>query len=143
MTAPAEAPGWNHPVRPSDHHRFDPDRLRWVLGKVQQWTPYVDGLLLDDIAHVLDDYTLTEAEVDDSALRLRGHLMRLVNLADTAQVTEQDERVNELVAQARTVRAEELPNDHRRAVGHVRRMAWTLEELLERLVANQCLKEES
>ncbi|MFD8228546.1 DUF6415 family natural product biosynthesis protein [Streptomyces massasporeus] len=138
MTAPA---GWAHPVRDAEAHRFAPERLRWVLRKVQTWAPYVDGCLLDDIARVVDDYTPTEAEVEDSALRLRGHLMRLVRLADTAQVT-QDERVMELVERARTVRAEELPGDHRRAVGHVRRMALTLEDLLDRLVAVQCLAEE-
>ncbi|MFC7841865.1 DUF6415 family natural product biosynthesis protein [Streptomyces sp. NPDC057382] len=141
MSAPAQAPRWTHPVRPAQADRFNPDRLRWVLQKVQTWAPYVDGHLLDDIARVVDDYTPTEAEVDDSALRLRGHLMRLVRLADAAQVT-QDERVTELVERARTVRSEELPGDHRRAVGHIRRMAWTLEELLDRLVAVQCLAEE-
>jgi hypothetical protein len=141
VTAPVEVSRWTHPVRAAEHDRFNPERLRWALSKVQKWQPYVDGLLLDDLAHVIDDYTPTEDEVDESALRLRGHLMRLVNLAVTAKVTDQDERVNELVDQARAIRAEELPADHRRAVGHVRQMAWTLDELLERLVANQCLKE--
>jgi hypothetical protein len=122
---------------------MDPDRLRMVLEKVQKWQPYVDGSLLDDVAAVLDDYMPNEEEVDDSALRLRGHLMRLTNLAVTAKVVEQDERVATLVERARAVRSEELPGDHWRAVGHVRRMAWTLDELLERLVENQCLKEAS
>jgi hypothetical protein len=67
--------------------------------------------------------------------------MRLVNLAVTTRVVEQDERVDELVERTRTVRSEELSGDHRKAVGHVRRMAWTLNELLELLVENQCLKE--
>jgi hypothetical protein len=120
---------------------FDPERLRWVLEKVQKWQPYVDGGLLDDVAVVIDDYTLGEDEIDENAMRLRGHLMRLVNLAVTAKVVERDERVDELVERARTVRSEELPGDHWQAVGHVRRMAWTLNELLELLVKNQCLKE--
>jgi hypothetical protein len=120
---------------------MDPARLQMVLEKVQKWQPYVDGSLLDDVAVVLDDYMPSEEEVDDSALRLRGHLMRLTNLALTAKLVDRDERVAELVAEARTVRAKELPGDHRKAVGHVRRMAWTLDELLERLVENQCLKE--
>ncbi|MFJ8488448.1 DUF6415 family natural product biosynthesis protein [Streptomyces sp. NPDC094038] len=122
---------------------MDPDRLRMVLAKVHQRQPYVDGSLLDDVAAVLDDYMPNEEEVDDSALRLRGHLMRLTNLAVTAKVVDHDKRVAELVEYPRAVRAEELPGDHRRAVGHVRRMAWTLDELLERLVENQCLKEAS
>jgi hypothetical protein len=133
--------GWDHPVRAADVP-FDPERLRWVLEKVQKWQPYVDGFLLDDVATVLDNFTPSEDEIDDCALRLRGHLMRLVTLAEADKVVERDQRVDELVTQACRVRSEELPGDHRRAVGHVRRMAWTLNELLERLVENQCLKEE-
>jgi hypothetical protein len=120
---------------------MDPDALRMLLRKVQTWQPYVDGLLLDDVAAVLDDHMPAEDELGDSALRLRGHLMRLVNLAVTAQVVHQDARVAVLVDQARAVRSEDTPGDHWKAVGHVRRMAWTLNELLERLVENQCLKE--
>ncbi|MBK3568271.1 hypothetical protein JHN47_31695 [Streptomyces sp. MBT62] len=118
----------------------DPDKVRWLLGKVQTWQPYVDGLLLDDLAAVLDDYSPSEEEVEDFALRLRGHLMRLANLALTSKVAERDEVVAELVERARDIRSEELPGDHRQAVGHVRRMAWNVNELLERLVETQCLK---
>jgi hypothetical protein len=139
MMATETAPRWEHSVRPADRP-FDPDRLRWVLKKVQQWAPYVDCLLLDDLAIVLDDYTPTEDEVEDIALRLRGHLMRLVNLAVTSQADEQDQEVAELVTTGRAIRDEELPGGHHQAVGHVRRMAWTVNELLERLVENQCLK---
>ncbi|KAB1141164.1 hypothetical protein F7R91_33495 [Streptomyces luteolifulvus] len=126
-------------MRPADVP-FDLGRLRWALKKVQRWAPYVDGLLLDDLAVVLDDYTPTEDEMEDIALRLRGHLIRLVNLALTSQVDQQDQKVAELVTTGRAIRCEALPGDHWHAVGHVRRMAWTVDQLLERLVANQCLK---
>ncbi|WP_406431900.1 DUF6415 family natural product biosynthesis protein [Streptomyces sp. NBC_00631] len=132
-------PRWEHSVRLAET-RFDPERLRWVLEKVQRWAPYVDGLLLDDLALVLDDYMPAEEEVEDMALRLRGHLMRLVNVALTSQVYRQDSEVAELIGSGRAIRDEELPGGHRKAVGHVRRMAWTVNELLERLVANECLK---
>lgn len=140
MTATALLPSWSHPVRAAVPP-FTEAGLRRVLEKVQRWAPYVDGLLLDDVAAVLDDYTPTEDEVDEHAQRLRGHLMRLVHLAVTAKVTERDEQVADLVGRGRTVRSEEVPSDHRRAVGHIRRMAWTLDELLELLVAHQCLTE--
>ncbi|MDN3258148.1 DUF6415 family natural product biosynthesis protein [Streptomyces sp. MA25(2023)] len=58
-----------------------------------------------------------------------------------SEVTEQDEQVADLIERGRTIGTEEVPTDHRRAVGHLRRMAWTLDELLERLVAHQCLTE--
>lgn len=140
VTAVPTVPRWDHPVRQADQP-FDPDRLRFVLQKVQRWQPYVDGLLLDDLAVVLDDYTPSEEEIEGMAMRLRGHLRRLVNLAVTSKVDFRDEQVSELVEHARTVRSEEVPGDHRQAVGHLRRMAWTVNELLERLVENQCLKE--
>ncbi|WP_405653862.1 DUF6415 family natural product biosynthesis protein [Streptomyces sp. NBC_00019] len=90
---------------------------------------------------VLDDYTPNDEEIEDIVLRLRGHLMRLVNLAVTSKVDAQDQKVAELVTDGRTIRSEELPGGHWQAVGHVRRLAWTVNELLERLVENQCLKE--
>ncbi|MEU1276265.1 DUF6415 family natural product biosynthesis protein [Streptomyces sp. NPDC005799] len=141
MTAATLSPGWAHPVRAAVPP-FTEAGLGRVLGKVQRWGPYVDGSLLDDVAAVLDDYTPTDGEVDEHAQRLRGHLMRLINLAVTSKLNERDERVADLVKRGRNIRSEEVPSDHRRAVGHVRQMAWTLNELLERLVENQCLTEE-
>lgn len=139
--AAALSPSWAHPVRAAVPP-FTEAGLRRVLEKVQRWAPYVDGSLLDDVAAVLDDYMPAEDEVDEHAQRLRGHLMRLINLAVTSKVHEQDQRVADLVERGRTIQSEEVPGDHRRAVGHVRKMAWTLNELLELLVANQCLTEE-
>lgn len=134
------APRWEHPVRRADQP-FDPDRLRWVLGKVQTWQPYVDGVLLDDVADVLDDYVPSEEEVEALATRLRGHLRRLVQLADASKVDQRDQEVAGLVERARTVRSEELPGDRSGDVGHLRRMAWTLEAFLECMVESQCLRE--
>jgi len=34
-----------------------------------------------------------------------------------------------------------MPGDHWKAVGHLRRMGWTVNELLERLVSAKCLNE--
>ncbi|MFC8938183.1 DUF6415 family natural product biosynthesis protein [Streptomyces griseoincarnatus] len=140
MTATALRPGWSHPVRAAVPP-FTEAGLRRVLEKVQRWAPYVDGLLLDDVAAVLDDYTPTEHEVDEHAQRLRGHLLRLVHLAVVSKVAEQDGQVADLIERGRTIGSEEVPTDHRRADGHLRSMAWTLNELLERLVAHQCLTE--
>ncbi|MFE5599842.1 DUF6415 family natural product biosynthesis protein [Streptomyces coelicoflavus] len=140
MTATTLHPSWSHPVRAAVPPSTEAG-LRQVLEKVQRWAPYVDGLLLDDVAAVLDAYTPTEHEVDEHAQRLRGHLMRLVHLAVVSKVAEQDEQVADLIERGRTIRTEEVPTDHRRAVGHTRRMAWTLDELIERLVTHQCLTE--
>ncbi|MFG3209045.1 DUF6415 family natural product biosynthesis protein [Streptomyces tendae] len=140
MTATTLRPGWSHPVRAAVPP-FTEAGLRRVLEKVQRWAPYVDGLLLDDVAAVLDDYTPTEHEVEEHAQRLRGHLLRLVHLAVVSRVAGTDQQTAVLVERGLTIRSEELPTDHRRAVGHIRRMAWALDELLERLVAHQCLTE--
>ncbi|MBZ6193504.1 hypothetical protein KVH07_11250 [Streptomyces olivaceus] len=80
MTGTTLRPGWSHPVRAAVPP-FTGAGLRRVLEKVQCWAPYVDRLLLDDVAAVLDDYTPTEHEVDEHAQRLRGHLTRLVRVA--------------------------------------------------------------
>ncbi|MFI1443203.1 DUF6415 family natural product biosynthesis protein [Streptomyces fructofermentans] len=141
MTAPVLTTGWDHSVRAAVPP-FTADGLRQVLEKVQRWAPYVDGILLDDVAAVLDDYTPSESETADFALRLRGHLQRLTALAFSDGLSDQDEQLCDLVAQAHALRIAALPTDRRQAVGHLRRMAWTLEALLERLVAQQHLKEE-
>lgn len=137
-TAPA-APRWEHSVRQADQP-FDPDQLRWMLSKVQKWQPYVDGVLLDDVAFVLDDYVPSEEEVEVLATRLSGHLLRLVQLAVTSKADQRDQEVADLVKRARTASSVALPGDRSRDVGHLRRMAWTLEAFLERLVEIQCLR---
>ncbi|MFZ4162680.1 DUF6415 family natural product biosynthesis protein [Streptomyces griseoincarnatus] len=118
------------------------EMLTALLHAVRDWEPFDGDAVLDDIAAVLDDYTPTEYEVDEQAPRLRGHLVRLSNLAIASRIDERDERVAVLVAQGREIRSAATPSDHRRAVGYVRQMAWTLNELHELLVANQCLTEE-
>lgn len=120
---------------------LDRQALADLLEAIQRWEPYDGDALLDDIAAVLDDHMPGEDEAIDSALRIRGHLMRLVNLAVTTRAVQDDARLSGLVDQARAVRSEEMPGDHLKAVGHVRRMAWTLNELLEGLIENECLKE--
>ncbi|MGW5620064.1 hypothetical protein ACWEWP_04355 [Streptomyces olivaceus] len=67
--------------------------------------------------------------------------MRLVHLGVVFTVVERDERTAGLVERGRTVRFEDAPTDHRRAVGHIRRTAWRLDDLIERLVAHQYLTE--
>lgn len=81
-----------------------------------------------------------EEAVEELAERLRGHLMRLVAIAVASEAGD-DEQAAALIERAREVRVEELPGDRRRAVGHLRRMAWSVNELLERLGALRCLKE--
>ncbi|RPF30301.1 DUF6415 family natural product biosynthesis protein [Streptomyces sp. TLI_185] len=137
----AVAPCWDHPVGPAVLP-FTEAGLQRVLEKIQRWAPYVDGLLLDDIAAIPDDYMPSKDEVDEHAQQLRGHLMRLVNLAVTSKVDQRDQKVAGLVERGRIIRSEEGHSDRRRAVGAVRQMAWTLNELLELLVENQCLTEE-
>ncbi|MFC9916306.1 DUF6415 family natural product biosynthesis protein [Streptomyces sp. NPDC127197] len=125
-------PRWRPPL--------DPDALRTVLEKVRAWEPFDGGALLDDVAVVLDNVMPAEEYVEELAQRLRGHLMRLVDIAVAAEA-EEDKATARLIERARNVRSENMPGDHRQAVGHLRRMGWTVNELLERLVATKCLKE--
>jgi hypothetical protein len=141
MTDTVQAPGWTHPVRQAVLPGT-PEGLKRLLEKVQNWAPYVDGLLLDDVAAVLDDHMPGEDEVVEHAQRLSSHLMRLVNLAVASKVDQRDRKVADLVARGCELRSEELPGGYGQAVGHIRRMAWTLNELLELMVKHQCLTDE-
>jgi hypothetical protein len=118
----------------------DEETLTTVLAKVRQWTPFDGDALLDDVGAVMDDVLPPEDDVEELAERLRGHLMQLVHIALAAEADE-DDQAKRMILRAREVRAEDMPGDYWRAVGHLRRMAWSTNELLERLGAIRCLKE--
>ncbi|MFI8194783.1 DUF6415 family natural product biosynthesis protein [Streptomyces sp. NPDC085946] len=111
-----------------------------MLEKLRDWQPFDGGALLDDVAAALDDVPPAKEDTEELAERLRGHLMQLVNIA-VAGEAEQDTAAAQLIEQARMLRADDVPGDHRKAVGHLRRMGWTASELLEQLVAMKHLKE--
>lgn len=138
MTAAVQR--WTRPVR-TWTPPLDPDALHSVLTKVRQWQPFDGDALLHDVGVALDDCIPPEEQVDGLAQRLRGHLMRLVDIAVAAEAEQRGTEAAQLIEQARTVRSEDLPGDHWKAVGQLRRMSWTVNELLERLVATRCLKE--
>jgi hypothetical protein len=119
---------------------LDSAALTRVLKRIHTWQVYDGGALLDDVGAALDDVIPAEEHIEELAQRLRGHLMQLVNIALAADAGE-DAATAYLIERARTVRAEELPGDRWKAVGHLRRMGWIVNELMERLVAIRCLKE--
>ncbi|MER5918470.1 DUF6415 family natural product biosynthesis protein [Streptomyces sp. NPDC001982] len=104
-----------------------------MLSKVRQWQPFDGGALLDDGGAVLDDYVPAAEQVEELAQRLRGHLMRLVDIAVAAGAEQRDTVTAGLIERARTVRSEDVPGGCWKAVGHLRRMGWTVNELHERL----------
>ncbi|WP_405914562.1 DUF6415 family natural product biosynthesis protein [Streptomyces sp. NBC_00728] len=126
-------PVWTPPL--------DPETLETVLTKVRGWQPFDGESLLDDVAAVLDDVVPAEEALDDHALRLRGHLMQLVAIAVAATAGQKDPQAQQLIERARRLRIEAVPGDHLQAVGHLRRMAWSVNELHERLGAIKCLRE--
>lgn len=131
MSAPATVQRWAF---------GDEATLTALLEAVRAWTPLDGDALLDDVGAVLDNVVPGEDDVEELAERLRGHLMRLVAIAVASEAGE-DEQAAALIDRAREIRAEDMPGNHHRAVGHLRRMAWALNELLERLGTLQCLKE--
>ncbi|MFZ4184564.1 DUF6415 family natural product biosynthesis protein [Streptomyces sp. R02] len=138
MTGPGSLQRFTQPVQqwtpPLDHAD-----LGAVLAAVRRWRPFDGGALLDGVATALDD-VIPEEHVQEIAERLRGHLMQLVTIAIAAEA-EQDAQVARLIEQARALRVEELPGSHWKAVAHLRRLGWTVNELHDRLAAIRCLKE--
>ncbi|MGW2857384.1 DUF6415 family natural product biosynthesis protein, partial [Streptomyces sp. NPDC001215] len=110
-------PQWTPPL--------DSTALTRVLERVRAWQAYDGGALLDDVAAVLDEVIPAEEHSEELAQRLRGHRMQLVNIAVAAEAKE-DDAAAYLIERARMVRAEELPGDRWKAVGHLRRMGWTV-----------------
>ncbi|MFD8194700.1 integrase core domain-containing protein [Streptomyces wuyuanensis] len=63
------------------YFRATQEGLAHVLARHRGWEAFDGEAHLDDVADVLDDVVPAEADVDDVAERLRGHLVRLVNIA--------------------------------------------------------------
>lgn len=130
---------WTRPV-PAWTPPLDSGALHDLLERVRDWQPFDGGALLVDVAAVLDDVPPAEGDTALLAERLREHLARLVTIA-MASEAEQDTATAQRIEQARTLRDEDLPGGHWKAVAHLRRLGWTANELLDRLVAVRCLKD--
>jgi hypothetical protein len=122
---------------------LDAAGLTDVLGLLRRWawTGADSEALLDDVGAALDDIAPCEEDVEECVQRLRGHLMRLVDIAVSTRVGQQSVYADTLIQRARVLRAEDMPGDRRRAVAHLRRMAWILGELLDQLVTHDSIKE--
>jgi len=115
--------------------------LETVLTALRRWQPLDGDALLDDVGTVLDDVLPPEDEIEELAQRLRGHLRHLVGIAIAGDAGRTDEDANRLIQQAQDVRAQEMPGSYVQAVGHLRRMAWAVNELMDFLVAACHLRE--
>ncbi|KIX80007.1 MULTISPECIES: DUF6415 family natural product biosynthesis protein [Streptomyces] len=87
--------------------------------------------ILDDAGDVLSGQDPPEEEFANLGERLRDDLTRLADIAVAA--TEPDPGVASLTDRARSLTAAELPYGRRLALTHLRRMAGTVQELLEQL----------
>ncbi|MHB9862004.1 DUF6415 family natural product biosynthesis protein [Streptomyces sp. YIM S03343] len=101
---------------------------------------YDGDAVLDDVADALDEVPPAEDHVGELAQSLHEHLMRLVNIALAAEAQEDAATAAYLIERAHAVRAEELPGDRWKAIGHLRRMGWAVNELLDLLVEIKCVK---
>ncbi|MGV9349445.1 DUF6415 family natural product biosynthesis protein [Streptomyces spiralis] len=112
-----------------------------MLARIRRWQPFDGDALLEDVGAVLDECIPAEQHVDELAQRLRGHLVRLVDVAVATGAERRDTATAGLVERARTVRCEAVPCDRWKAVGYLRRLGWTVQELHERLVVTDCSRE--
>ncbi|MER5402213.1 DUF6415 family natural product biosynthesis protein [Streptomyces sp. NPDC002599] len=130
---PQLLPEWTPPL--------DADELHSLLVKVRRWQPFDGEAVLDDISAVLDECMPSEEQVFPLAMRLHGHLSRLVEIAVASDADPADRITAQLVAQARTLHPKALPDDCTAAAGQLRRTGWIVNELFERLIALGCLRE--
>ncbi|MEE1764389.1 DUF6415 family natural product biosynthesis protein [Streptomyces sp. SP18BB07] len=142
MTAPT-ALHWPLPVEPATPPPLDRAALEDVKNKLAKWKPYDGDALLEDVSAVVDDVMPPEERLEELAERLRGHSMRLVHIAVATQAEHGNTKAADLIKRARAMRSREMPGDYRKAVGHVRLMAWSVNELHEHLGVIGCIKEEA
>jgi hypothetical protein len=141
VTAPTPIPRHGSgPVEPWTPP-LDHEALQTLLAKFRQWDPFDADALLEDIGEVLDDVAPPADGLDELTGRLHGHLIRLATIGTATKADQQDAQAHRLIGQARELREADVPGGYRQALGHLRRMAWTANELAERLAALKCLKE--
>lgn len=116
---------------------LDSEGLVRIAGLLRQVKPL--EAIGDDIGDVLGEQDPRESEFGEIAERLRGDLLRLVAIANAAGVG--DAEVCRLLQRAHTLRSEALPDGSRQALGHLRRMAGLVNDLLERLAETNIVKE--
>ncbi|MGW7650193.1 DUF6415 family natural product biosynthesis protein [Streptomyces bobili] len=128
--------------RPTERWRppLDTRALHELLVKVQQWEPFDADALLDDVGELLDDVAPPADMLPELADRLGRHLAQLIRIGAGTGADKDDEQADRLVRRARQLRNAVLPDEYRQAVGHLRRTAWTVNELAERLAFLGCLK---
>ncbi|WP_233646830.1 DUF6415 family natural product biosynthesis protein [Streptomyces sp. BSE6.1] len=129
---PRPVPRWNPPL--------DADDLAAVLARLQGWRPYDGEALLDDVGDALDDVIPADDAVADIAARLDAHLVQLVDIAVASEAADKDATVRAQVDHARRLLVEPIPEGRQPAVGHLRRLAWSVHELAERLAELRCLR---
>lgn len=129
---PREVEQWTPPL--------NAEALAHLLTRVRDWEPLDWDAVFEDLAAILGDQAPEASEVEELAERLRGSLMRLVTIAVAGHADEKDRNVHVLIERAHTLRSEVLPGDYWQAVGHLRRLAWVTNELLERLSAIKHIK---
>ncbi|MFE6719437.1 DUF6415 family natural product biosynthesis protein [Streptomyces albidoflavus] len=95
--------------------------------------------ILDDAGDVLSGQDPPEEEFADLGERLQADLTRLVNIAFAA--AERDPGVTGLADRARALTSKELPDSWRPALTHLRRMAGTVQALLEQLARAGAIRE--
>lgn len=120
-----EAEGWTPPL--------GADAMAHVLTKLRDWEPLDWDAIFEDLASVLGERAPDCDEVDELAERLRGSLKRLVCIALAGHADEKDQETAVLIKHARILRSHELPGGYWKALGHLRRLGWVTNELLERL----------
>ncbi|MEV6056724.1 DUF6415 family natural product biosynthesis protein [Streptomyces sp. NPDC052107] len=114
--------------------------LRATLTAVRAWNPYDGDALLDDVGDVLGTVAPPEERVEELDRQLCGDLMQLVGIATTFEAEKQDPRATQHICSARQSIAAEMPGDYAKAVSHLQRMGWAVQELLEVLVEIGCVK---
>ncbi|MFE0865957.1 DUF6415 family natural product biosynthesis protein [Streptomyces rochei] len=126
-------PSWTPPLESSE--------LAGVLARLQQWTPFDGDAVLEDVGVALDDVAPREEEVEACAARLDGHLAKLVDIAVASGAGQEDADAGLLVRRAQDVRKVQVSDSCWSAVAHLRRLAWSVNELLDYLAATGCIRE--
>ncbi|MEU0786695.1 DUF6415 family natural product biosynthesis protein [Streptomyces sp. NPDC006173] len=117
--------------------------LPGVPAKLRQGQARDSASLLEDVKASLDNLTPAEVTLSDLAFRLHAHLKRLTAIATAAEADRSVAHANHLLTPAAQVQVGVMLVSHLQGVEYLRRIAWTVNQLLEHQCAINCINKGS
>lgn len=127
-------PSWQPPLTAEELGR--------VLEKMRTWQPLRLAAIFDDLDQVLGEQRPATDDLYEIGDRLRGALVRLGSIAIADPGHRPGTETLVLVEHGHALRDEDMSGTYWQNLGLARRMAWTISDLIERMIDERHIKDD-